>query len=278
MAKRDTWWDEAILGVAAVGLGAWIGQLIEGHPVIGAMAGGAVGTAIIALVRWRYIRPLTDSEKFNETLIRQIDQVQDKMRSAVARAESAEREVARARAARPALVIEGIRSVPTDINETMWLAVVRNMGESAIFTAKYTLRSNATERRVAAVIAIWGELTERPPRSRVSIANGDQGTIRLAMTGFTRGGRLDHPEEAPARFVRVVGSNEVDPIQPYSHIEGQMPKQPLCVLDLTIYATPGMEGGPLQRSFAVGLDGVKLLELGATGALTGSELAGSGPG
>jgi len=251
MAKRDSWWDEATIGVVGAGLGAWVGQLLQRHPVIGAVVGAIAGTALAAVVRWRYIRPLAECE--------------ERLTVALNRAELADRELIQARAGKPVLVVERIKSLLVDVGKTMWFVVVRNDGESATFTAKYGIRGAAVEPwgDQTEHCATWGTLTVlRPPQIELSIAKGDRGEIWLAETG-ERHNPPNYPDGTVIRFVRVVGSNKIDLIQPYSqnHIEGGTVSPPPCVVRLSIYATPSMERGPLQHSFVVGLDGIKQLDL-----------------
>ena len=80
MHKRDSWWDEGVLTVVSSGVGAWVGHFLERHPVIGATVGAIVGLGVAALVRFRYIKPLTEADEFGERLVRQIDRAQDEVR------------------------------------------------------------------------------------------------------------------------------------------------------------------------------------------------------
>lgn len=267
MDKRDSWWDEGVLGVCLTAAGAWIGEGLPEYPVIGAIIGGLLGFATTGVIRWRYIKPLDEAQE----TVRERDQEIARLTNENAGLKGAKPRlvVERIGGAEPRLVVESIRSVVVDRITTFWLIVVRNDGESATVSAKYGIRGEAVEPWASQSEhhAVWGTLTVlRPPEIEVSIANGDRAEIRLAETGADNN-PSNYPRDTVVRFVRVIGSNKLDPIQTYSqkHVDLEegpiMPHPPPCVVTLSVYATPRMADGPLQRSFVVGLHGVKSLDL-----------------
>ena len=257
--------DVMIVSVLTVALSAVLLRREELAPGTLGVAMGATAVLILAVVDLGLKLSKAKYELVRLWAQGEIAGVNRRLADAVSLAEDAERELAQARAGKPVLVVESIRSLVVDAGKTMWLVVVRNDGESATFTAKYAIRGEAVELWGSQTEhhATWGTLTVlRPPQTETSIAKGDRGEIRLAETG-ERHDSGNYPTGTVIRFVRVVGSNKIDLIQPYSHnhIEGLTPKPAPCVVRLSVYATPSMERGPLQQSFVVGLDGIKRLDL-----------------
>ncbi len=175
-------------------------------------------------------------------------------------------ELEKLRAAKPVLRFEEVESLPVDGEKTYWFLVFRNDGESARVTAKYKIRGNNVEGWATdnEHCAVWGAMTTiRPPPCEEVLAKGDSAKLRIAETGVERN-RGDYPPGTVVRFVRVVGANKLDLIQPYSEkrLVGHLGEEnPHCVITVRVFTKPGMEGKPWRASFVVGLGGVRLLAL-----------------
>lgn len=257
--------DVAIVSVLSIVLSAVLLRREELAPEAVSVAMGAVAVLILAVVDLGLKLSKAKYELVRTWAQGEIAGANRKLTDAVSRADIAEHEWTRARAGKPALTVEGVKSLLVDIGRKMWLVVVRNDGESATVTAKYAIRGEAVEGWSSQTEhnAAWGTLTTlRPPQIDMTIAKGDRGEIRLAETSEVRDPG-NYPAGTVLKSVRVGGANKLDPIQTYSQtrIEGQAAGVPACVVRLSIYATPSMEGGPLQQSFVVGFDGIKPLDL-----------------